>query len=45
MARDERKNIKCQPMTYRKLKTLKRDDETWDEVLIRLAEYGELVSD
>lgn len=44
MARDERKNLKCDPMTYRKLKTVKQDGETWDDLLGRLAD-AELVDD
>jgi predicted CopG family antitoxin len=38
MTRDGRKNIKCDEMTYRKLKTIKRDGETWDDLLGRLAD-------
>jgi len=38
-----RKDIRCQPDTKARLKKLKRDGETWDGLLTRLAEYGELV--
>jgi len=38
-----RVNIKADPETRDRLRALKRDGETWDELLTRLAEYGELV--
>lgn len=38
-----RVNIKADAETRDRLQTLKRDDETWDDLLNRLAEYGELV--
>jgi hypothetical protein len=38
-----RVNIKCDTETRDRLDELKRDDETWDNLLTRLAEYGELV--
>jgi hypothetical protein len=39
-----RANIKCDTETRHRLHQLKRDRETWDELLTRLAEYGELVN-
>jgi hypothetical protein len=38
-----RVNIKCDIETRNRLDELKREDETWDDLLTRLAEYGELV--
>jgi len=38
-----RANLKCSTETRDRLDELKRDDETWDDLLTRLAEYGELV--
>jgi len=38
-----RKNIKCNTETRDRLEALKREDETWDDLLTRLVEYGELV--
>jgi len=38
-----RVNIKTEETTRERLRSLKRDNETWDELLNRLAEYGELV--
>lgn len=38
-----RANIKASRETYERLQALKRDGETWDDLLNRLAEYGELV--
>jgi len=38
-----RKNLKCDTETRDRLEALKRDGETWDDLLTRLAEYGELV--
>lgn len=38
----DRVNIKVDEETRKRLKRLKRD-ETWDNLLNRLAEYGELV--
>jgi len=38
-----RANLKCDTETRDRLGALKRDGETWDELLNRLAEYGELV--
>jgi len=38
-----RVNIKAYGDTRDRLRSLKRDGETWDELLNRLAEYGELV--
>jgi len=40
-----RANIKCDHGTHDRLKEQKRDGETWDDLLTRLAEYGELVSE
>jgi len=37
-----RANIKCDIETRDRLDELKRDGETWDDLLTRLAEYGEL---
>lgn len=39
-----RKNIKCSPETYARLRSIKRTDETWDELLTRLAEYHEIAT-
>jgi hypothetical protein len=38
-----RVNIKTDETTRDRLQSLKRDSETWDDLLNRLAEYGELV--
>lgn len=38
-----RVNIKADASTRERLKELKRNGETWDDLLTRLAEYGELV--
>jgi hypothetical protein len=38
-----RANLKCDTETRDRLEALKRDGETWDDLLTRLAEYGELV--
>lgn len=38
-----RANLKCDERTRERLRDLKRDGETWDDLLNRLAEYGELV--
>jgi len=38
-----RATLKCGEDTRDRLRDLKRDNETWDELLNRLAEYGELV--
>ena len=38
-----RTSIKLYPDTHDRLQALKRDGESWDELLDRLAEYGELV--
>lgn len=38
-----RATLKCDEDTRDRLRNLKRDGETWDELLTRLAEYGELV--
>lgn len=38
-----RVNIKAERSTRDRLRALKRESETWDELLTRLAEYGELV--
>ena len=38
-----RANLKCERETKQRLDDLKRDGETWDDLLTRLAEYGELV--
>jgi len=38
-----RVNIKTDETTRERLRSLKRDSETWDGLLNRLAEYGELV--
>jgi hypothetical protein len=40
-----RATIKPDPETKERLRGLKRDSETWDDLLNRLAEYGELVED
>jgi hypothetical protein len=39
-----RANLKCDTETRDRLEALKRDGETWDELLNRLAEYGELAT-
>jgi len=39
-----RANLKCDTETRDRLDELKRDGETWDELLNRLAEYGELAT-
>jgi len=41
--RMSRVNIKAEASTRDRLRALKRNGETWDDVLNRLAEYGELV--
>jgi hypothetical protein len=38
-----RATLKIDENTRDRLHDLKRDDETWDDLLTRLAEYGELV--
>ena len=38
-----RVNLKVDAKTRDRLRALKGDAETWDELLTRLAEYGELV--
>jgi hypothetical protein len=42
-----RVNLKVSSDTRERLRELKRDDdgETWDELLTRLARYGELVNE
>jgi hypothetical protein len=40
-----RVNIKAEKTTRSRLRKLKREGETWDDLLNRLAEYGELVSE
>jgi len=35
-----RTSIKCDRETRQKLKQIKRDDETWDECLLRLAQLA-----
>jgi hypothetical protein len=44
MARN-RKDIRVAPETKARLQALKRSDETWNDLLTRLAEYGELVDE
>jgi hypothetical protein len=39
-----RKSIKVDTETRDRLRALKRDGETWPELMNRLAEYGELVA-